>query len=381
MTYNLLVLGPMQHRVGDTVIRQSNTKRIGEILEQMSQALTVGGLKPFRVATPESPNETSIIELVMSEIEQADLVVLDLTGNRPSVAYVAGIIHALGIPHIFVTEDEETSFYFSSVRVVRGLQTQKDFDPVDPGPSQGELFARLKTFLSTADARTAMAGNILTAHFEGLPIIDLAGPAGMAASYYANAVKRFIRPNGFAGRPGTLMFKDERPARFGSKTVTSTRSVAVAVKALIAVEPPAQLSQSFFEDDRALKAALKEWGVELERATIAASDPLDKRDYAGWFDAKGIARGSTVCIEIPSIVYPLTESPRILRLRKRRNRFEGEQRQIMQEVEERALEKMLASFKRNLFYHIDMENEANKSGFYYVPLRDLHGTLKKIGVL
>ena len=140
MAYNLLVLGPMQHRVGDTVIRQSSTKRIGEILEQMSQALTVGGLKPFRVVTPESPDEPTIIELVMSEIEQADLVVLDLTGSRPSVAYEAGIIHALGIPHIFVTEDEETSFYFSSVRVVRGLQIQADFNPADPGPSQGELF-------------------------------------------------------------------------------------------------------------------------------------------------------------------------------------------------------------------------------------------------
>ena len=110
MAYNLLVLGPMQHRVGDSVIRESNTRRVGEILEQMSAALASGAEKPFRVITPESPNEQAIIELVLNEIEQADLVVLDLTGNRPSVAYEAGIIHALGIPHIFVTEDEETSF-------------------------------------------------------------------------------------------------------------------------------------------------------------------------------------------------------------------------------------------------------------------------------
>jgi len=381
MAYNLLVLGPMQHRAGDTVIRQSNTMRIGKLLDQMSQALTMGGLKPFRVVTPESPNEPAIVELVMGEIEQADLVVLDLTGSRPSVAYEAGIIHALGIPHIFVTEDEETSFYFSSVRVIRGLQIQADFNPADPSPSQGELFGRLRTFLGGADARSAMAGNILTAHFDGLPIVDLAGPAGMAASYYTNAVKRFIRPDGFAGRQCKLMFKEERPARFGSKTVTSTRSVAATVTALIAVEPPAQLSQNFFEDDKTLKAALRELGVDLERGAIAGDHPLDKRDYGGWFDARGIARGSTVCIEIPTIVYPLTESPRILRLRKRRSKFEGEQRQIMQEVEERALEKLLASFKRNLLYHIDMEHEANKSGFYYVPLRDLPAVLRQTGVL
>ena len=35
----------------------------------------------------------------------------------------------------------------------------------------------------------------------------------------------------------------------------------------------------------------------------------------------------------------------------------------MQEVEERALEKLLASFKRDLLYHIDMEHEANKNGY------------------
>src|SRR5262249_39916519 len=150
MPYNLLVLGPMQHRVGDTVIRTSNSRRIAEILDQMSDALATAGGKPFRVTSPESPNETAIIELVLSEIEQADLVVLDLTGSRPSVAYEAGIIHALGIPHIFVTEEEETSFYFSSVRVVRGLQIQADFNPANPGPSQGELFERLKTFLGGA---------------------------------------------------------------------------------------------------------------------------------------------------------------------------------------------------------------------------------------
>jgi hypothetical protein len=45
------------------------------------------------------------------------------------------------------------------------------------------------------------------------------------------------------------------------------------VRALIAVEPPAQLSQSFFEDDKALKTALNELGSELERATIAGDDP------------------------------------------------------------------------------------------------------------
>ena len=126
---------------------------------------------------------------------------------------------------------------------------------------------------------------------------------------------------------------------------------------------------------------MRELGVELERATIAGDDPLDKRDYGGWFDARGIARGSTVCIEIPNDCISADESPRVLRLKKRRNRFEGEQRQIMQEVEERALEKLLASFKRNLLYHIDMETRPIRTGFITLRYASLPSVLRKTGVL
>ena len=120
------------------------------------------------------------------------------------------------------------------------------------------------------------------------------------------------------------------------------------------------------------------WNAQRSRP----SDPLDKRDYGGWFDAKGHRARLHGVHRDPDDRLSLDEiAAGFCALESGGIRFEGEQRQIMQEVEERALEKMLASFKRNLFYHIDMENEANKSGFYYVPLRDLHGTLKKIGVL
>src|SRR5258706_7174031 len=115
MSYNLLVLGPMQHRVGDDVIRESNTKRVGEILDQMSRALAIGGEKPFRVVTPGSTNDTSIVELVMGEIEQADLVVLDLSGNRPTRRHEAGGIHSPGHPQRFATRGRYTSAHFPAV--------------------------------------------------------------------------------------------------------------------------------------------------------------------------------------------------------------------------------------------------------------------------
>jgi len=105
MQYNLLVLGPMEVVKGDAVIRRSNVKRLGEILGQMSESLAENGVPPFRIVTPEGQAQTVIEEMVLNEIEQADLLVIDLSGGRPNVAYEAAIIHTLGIPHIFVSAD------------------------------------------------------------------------------------------------------------------------------------------------------------------------------------------------------------------------------------------------------------------------------------
>ena len=378
MQYNLLVLGPMEHLEGDTVVRQSNTKRLGRLLDQISESLSANGVAPFRVVTPDGHAQTVIEQMVLNEIEQADLLVVDLTGSRPNVAYEAAIIHTLGIPHIFVSADQTPPpFYFSHAQVILGLNIDEGFHPGTQRVTQLQLRDKLRLFQHSADARTEMAGNMLTRHY-GLPLVDLAGPAGLAVGYHINAVRRFIEPGGFSGRKCTLTFEQKRISR--PADVFKPRSKLVEVRALIVVEPPSLLKSSWHEDWEATKAALVKRGVAIERGAIEAVGEPAKRGFSGWFYSGGIRKGMTFCIDLPTTVYPLAESPRMKRLTERRAAFPGPQAKIIEEFEARALERLLASFRRNLLHHVGQVQERRKDGFYYTTLRDLDGVLSKLGV-
>ena len=375
MQYNVLVLGPMERREGDTVVRPASTKLIAGLLEKMSAALASGSQPPYRVMTPDEGPQGPIVEKVLDKIEEADLVVIDLSGSRPSVAYEAAIVHALGIPHIFLTENaaEDTAFYFRGVNVISGFSLESEFDAAAPRPSHRDLFDRLRRFAGEAEARAEMAGNILTSHFEGLPLVDTSGPSGMAASYYINSVRRFIRPGGFsdAGRECTLL----RPTR---RVIKRTTVKKARVKALVAINPPSNLVANHSSDWAAVQEELRRHGIELVQATIRAEDKQDIRDFGGTFCKRGIDRGSTVCVELPTIVYPLTESPRIKRLNRRLRGLPDSQQDILRLVKQRTFERMLSSFQKNVQFHIDDERGANREGFFYVPLDEVPETLARL---
>jgi nucleoside 2-deoxyribosyltransferase len=379
MQYNVLVLGPMERLEGDTVLRESNTKRLGRLLQQISESLAEDGVPPFHIVIPDGQAQTVIEQMVLNEIEQADLVVIDLTGGRPNVAYEAAIIHTLGIPHIFASEDTKLPpFYFSHAQVILGLNLADDFGPAAQSPTQLQLRDKLELFRRSADARMEMAGNILTRHY-GLPLVDLAGPAGLAVGYHINAVRRFIEPGGYSGRRCTLTIEQGRISRPAS--VFKARSKEVEVKALVVVEPPSQLKSSWHEDWEVITAALARHGVVVERGAIETVGEPAKRGFSGWFYSGGIRKGLTFCIDLPTTVYPLTESPRMRRLADRRAAFPGPQGRIIEEFEGRALERLLASFRRNLLHHVERVQDRRKDGFYYTDLAGLDAVLARLGVI
>jgi len=379
MQYNLLVLGPMEHLEGDTVLRESNTKRLGRLIEQISESLAENGVAPFRIVTPDGRAQNVIEQMVLNEVEQADLVVIDLTDSRPNVAYEAAVIHTLGIPHILVSENAtQPPFYFRNVQVILGLNLKDAFTPATQSPTQLQLRDKLSRFQRSADARMEMAGNILTRHY-GLPLVDLAGPAGLAAGYHINAVRRFIEPGGYSGRECSLTVEQKRISR--PADIFRPRSKLIEVQALVVIEPPSLLKRTWGEDWKEVQRALAIRGIEVERGSIDLAGVPAKRGFSGWFDSGGIRKGTTFCIDLPTTVYPLKESPRMSRLAKLRGTFTGPQREIIEEFEGRALERMLASFKQNLLYHVEQVQDRRVDGLHYTELRNLDGVLSKLGVV
>jgi len=56
-----------------------------------------------------------IVPGILDLIEQPELVIIDLSRGRPNVTYEAALVHALGLPHVLITEDRRPPFYFQPV--------------------------------------------------------------------------------------------------------------------------------------------------------------------------------------------------------------------------------------------------------------------------
>ena len=59
----------------------------------------------FSVSTPEQGEIGNVMRQVLLGLEQADILIADITGNNPNVLYELGIYHAFGKPAIIVKEE------------------------------------------------------------------------------------------------------------------------------------------------------------------------------------------------------------------------------------------------------------------------------------
>jgi hypothetical protein len=105
------VIGPMK-----------DMKRLNRLAREIIEPI----LEPFgfKVITPDEGNIGSIMDQVLLNLEQADILVADITGNNPNVMYELGIYHSFGKPSIILkdlSEDkdsEQTPFDIAAYRFI-----------------------------------------------------------------------------------------------------------------------------------------------------------------------------------------------------------------------------------------------------------------------
>lgn len=120
-------------------------------------------------------------ENVFDAIDDSDLVIADLSGNRPRVIYELAFAHALGIRTIVASIPQKASFYFSHIRFAEvEIRDEKLSSPVLNGLIDRWLKDKNKRFDSP---------NPLT-NFYGAPLPDISAATGLAAGFYEN----FARP-------------------------------------------------------------------------------------------------------------------------------------------------------------------------------------------
>lgn len=369
---HILILGPMALR-NNTVAAEPRTRNLKALVEDIVRRIKADAtlqLPDFVVRSPEDRSAAVIVPGVMDMIEEAELVIADLSGGSANVAYEVGLVHSLGIPHILITDQPQPPFYFLMREHIAMFSVATTYDPRSSG--HPDLRQKILDFASKPGIAAGLADNDVSRYYR-LPIVDISGPSGLAAGYYMNAIRRFVRPNGFFDDPCRIPGPQER---------------LLKVDHFIAVRPPDLATSTYLDDTRTLNDALLRLNLGLRFSTIQKrpDEPLDIRDYGGQFLVRDQGKGDFVepgiIVEIPTTLYALQFVPRIRKIEE----VQAERRDNVRAVvdqKRRRLTNMLERFEVNLRYQIEHDHNAAKGGrVQIIDLPQLEATFRAIpGVL
>ncbi|MDT5015539.1 MAG: hypothetical protein QOD39_1699, partial [Mycobacterium sp.] len=202
----ILVLGPMTEDLDDSrkIVADARTAQLARLVRALTTDLTDAEpeLGPIFVDEPGENNSAAIIQGILTKIEAADLVILDLSGGSQNVMYELGLVNAVGLPFILTTSENAPPFYMANIFCIGNFEIIEPFDP-QYNPHH-QLRVRIRDFMrSMRDAQgdpNSFASNPVTDYFQGLPVVDISAPAGLAAGYWMNAIRRFVRLGGYFDR-------------------------------------------------------------------------------------------------------------------------------------------------------------------------------------
>jgi nucleoside 2-deoxyribosyltransferase len=285
---DILILGPMgnEGEQSSVLIGEAVKKILAEPLSQELRAAT--NTTGYAVHVPDQLGGTEIVKEVLTWLDIADLVIVNLTPRAgatsdvtsPNVYYELGLVHALGLPVILLAQEGTTiPFYFRTSRYV----LVADFSPK---ALANALRGQLQRFLRS-DGETDFTDNRIT-QFYGLPIVDISAAVGLATGYYHNFVGRLLRDGSFVSA-----YPDK-------------------VKHLIVVRPQNVLF-TYEQDLKALNDLLAQEGLALQNEKL--EEPPGDRNGPAW-----INHVDGIVVDLPRTIYPLKNSPRLLALRERLDR-------------------------------------------------------------
>lgn len=346
---NIFVLGPMPSPKSVDSSCRAIKNALVALLKQssFSKMLKKTRTSGFTVRVPEELDSADIVTGVFSEIDAADLIVLNITPKdqaagsfSPNVFYELGFLHALGIPYLLVRlEGTPAPFYVSGSRI----HTVADFGIESLKSAFREP---LRKFL--IDASTDLSVNPIT-DFYGLPVVDISAALGVASGYYENFVRRGLLENGFIGRNGEEF------------------------RHLIVCRPSDIVDRNFEQDFLALKKLVqRKFRVELKRKVFPMIENFDKRDFSGHFV-------NDVMIDIPTAAYTLKRSPR-LRALERRTLREGKLKPTPASTRlmRQASEKLLDQFESCVEFYAAAEIGLRKSALTFSSLDGLPDMLREL---
>jgi hypothetical protein len=293
--------------------------------------------------------------------------------------YELGLVHALGLPFICLTSDSERPFYTKTVFCITRFDLKRTFDA--RRSTHAQLHDRIDMFLraehgSPEDSvdRVDFAANPVTAFFGGLPVVDISAPAGLAAGYWRNAVRRFVGHGGYFEEPDRVV-----ALRTGADVVEH----ALPIRHFIAVKPVSGLNAAPDADFKALRETLAGAGYALMAGNIRQANPQDMRDFGVNLLGRVSADGASsvvepgIVLDIPTTLYALQYSPRILRIDNLGG--VGGDRGAIERLRYRRYDHMIERFAAILDYYLrNADNKGHVDQVHFVDVRALPDLLARL---
>jgi nucleoside 2-deoxyribosyltransferase len=156
----------------------------------------------FKLITPEEGAHENIMRQVLLTLEQADILIADISGQNPNVFYELGIYHSFGKPYITVNDKsfksklQSTPFDIASYRYV-------DIDLTDVEHSKRMIGQRLDHILENIDKLDYFSNPVTD--FYRSPVAEIPTAVGLSKNYTRNFLGLLIpdiflrteKPNGF----------------------------------------------------------------------------------------------------------------------------------------------------------------------------------------
>jgi hypothetical protein len=377
----ILVLGPMREELDEAgyVVAEARTAQLGRLVQAIVDDLRTAEpeLGPIDVDEPHGNPLATIIRGILDKIEAADLVILDLSDGSQNVMYELGLVNAFGLPFVLTTKHNAPPFYMANIFCISNFEKIVPFDP-QYSPHR-DLRVRIRDYLrSLRDIHgdpNSFASNPVTDYFGRLPVVDISAPAGLAAGYWMNAVRRFVRSGGYFDRDNMVTFSRPDKTEFQQK---------LSIDDLVVVEPVETLAESEWRDRKLLEATLADHGYGMRKGVIPYVDPQDLRAFGGNFLGRVQADGSlevvqpAIVIDMPTTLYALQYSPRVMRIGDD-PLGAAQNRTLLARLRRRRYYDMLSRFYRIMHYLIDRgEAKGQADHVHFVKLAELPGLLNRL---
>ncbi|HEY8388379.1 MAG TPA: STING domain-containing protein [Parasegetibacter sp.] len=143
----------------------------------------------FRVISPDEGEIGNIMRQVLLNLEQADILVADITGNNPNVMYELGVYHCFGKPYVTfkdldeVNGNEQTPFDIAEHRFVEVRHTQRE--------KCIEMLSPVILDLVDKIDKRDWFGNPVTDFFQS-PVAEIPTAVGLFKNYRKNFLTNII---------------------------------------------------------------------------------------------------------------------------------------------------------------------------------------------